>query len=355
MVYFAQYMNQKTKIVLVLSFIAIAVAMFFLLKDKDRKIVDVSNIEVDFDIIRYDRIFFEKLNPQNLIETLHQLRDEDTTFFDFYTIQVMRFGKISDTVGPVSLSIYEFLTNEHVKELRDTIEEKFTDLTPFKKELAEAFKHFKYYYPELPLPAVYTINTEFSYNAVMLDSSVLALALDMYLGKEYPFYYSFDFPYYIIRRFETEFMVPNAMEVLYNEYFAPDDFRETDAMIHAMIENGKKLYFKECMQPRKPKHLLIGYTKEQLKWCQNEEGEIWRHYNELDLFYSKDYMEHRRHVNDGPSTVGMPPESPGNVGSWVGWQIVNNYMKNAGENVTLRELLKTKPEVILAKSKYKPK
>jgi len=60
-------------------------------------------------------------------------------------------------------------------------------------------------------------------------------------------------------------------------------------------------------------------------------------------------------VNDGPSTVGMPPESPGNVGSWVGWQIVTNYMKNAGENVTLQELLKTKPDVILAKSKYKPK
>jgi hypothetical protein len=355
MVYFAQYMKQKIIIAFLAAALIFAALWFLLFQGKDSKIVDVSHIEVEFDITRYDRIFFEKLDPEDLIPTLHQLRDEDTTFFDFYTIQVMRFGRISDTVGPVSLSIYEFLTNEYVQGLRDTIEDRFSDLTPFKKELTDAFRHFIYYFPELPLPEVYTINTEFSYNVVMLDSSVLAVALDMYLGKEYPFYYSFDFPYYLIRRFEPEYMVPNAMEVIYNEYFGPDDFRETDALIYAMIENGKKLYFLECMQPRKPKHLLIGFTKEQLKWCKKEEGEIWRHYNELDLFYSKDYMEHRRHVNDGPSTIGMPPESPGNVGSWVGWQIVNNYMKNAGDNVTLQELLKTKPEVILAKSKYKPK
>lgn len=323
---------------------------------KDTKIIDVSGIELEIDIVRYDEIFFEALDTNNLIPSLFQLREQDTLFFDFYTQQVMRFGKISDTVGPVSISIEEFLTNKHVVELRDTIKEKFPSIDPFKNELTKAFKHFKYYFPKLPLPQVYTINSELSYNAVMLDSSILAIALDMYLGKDFPFYYSFDYPFYIINRFEKDNMVPNAMEVLYNEYFGSTNWQSsTPPLVHAMINNGKKLYFLECMQPKKAKHLLIGYSPEELKWCKKEEAEIWKFYNELDLFYSKDFMEHKRHVNDGPMTNGMPQESPGNVGSWVGWQIVNQYMKNMGDKTDLPTLLNTPAEEILAKSKYKPR
>jgi len=346
---------KKIFIYIALILTTITIVWLLIFNNKDTKIIDVSQIDLQIDITRYDKIFFEKNNPDNLIASLQSLRAEDSLFFDFYTIQVMNFGKISDTVGPVLYSIKEFLTNEAVFDLRDTVNYKFENLNKFSKELTEAFKHFKYYFPNKSLPKVYIINSEFSYNAVMLDSTILALALDMYLGQNYPYYYSFDFPYYIIKRFEQEYMVPNCMEVIYNEYFGPDDMRETEALVYAMIENGKKLYFLECMQPKKPKHILIGFSKEQYKWCQKEEPEIWKFYNEMDLFYSKDYMEHRRHANDGPTTLGMPPEAPGNVGSWVGWQIVNQYMKNAGENVSLQELLKTKPETILAKSKYKPK
>lgn len=332
--------------------------LFFLvfISCKDTKIIDVSDIEVELDIIRYDQIFFDEIEISNLNESLIKLRNQDSLFFDFYTQQIMRFGVVSDTIGPVELSIEEFLTNEYVAELRDTIQAKFPTIEPLKNELTEAFKHFKYYFPNLSIPQVYTINSELSYNAVMLDSSILALALDMYLGKDFPFYYSFDYPLYIINRFEKENMVPNAMEVIYNEYFGSVNWESsTPPLIHAMINNGKKLYFLECMQPKKEKHFLIGYSPEELKWCESEESEIWKFYNEQDLFYSKDFMEHKRHVNDGPMTNGMPQESPGNVGSWVGWQIVNQYMKNMGDRTDLPSLLNTPAEEILAKSKYKPR
>lgn len=340
--------------VTILLFVSLVVWLL-IFNSKDTKNIDISKIDLNIEVTRFDQIFDDQVNSSELNNSLLMLRQQDSIFFDFYTVQVMNFGKISDTVGPVLWSIEEFLTNEAVADLRDTINYKFENINPFTKELTEAFKHFKYYFPEKSIPKVYTINSEFSYNVVMLDSTLLAVALDMYLGQDYPYYYSFDFPNYIIKRLEREYMVPNCMEVIYNEYFGPDDMRETEALIYAMIENGKKLYFLECMQPKKQKHILIGFSKEQYNWCQKEEADIWKFYNEMDLFYSKDYMEHRRHAKDGPTTLGMPPEAPGNVGSWVGWQIVNQYMKNAGENVSLQELLLTKPETILAKSKYKPK
>ncbi|MGB1247250.1 MAG: hypothetical protein ACPG4Z_00085 [Chitinophagales bacterium] len=322
-------------------------------KEND-KVIDISSVDLTLDIHRYDRIFFEA-DTLKLLSSLESIRAKDSTFFDFYTIQMMNFGAIDDTLQPVLAGLNHFFTNPYVQGLYDTVQNHYPDNTIFEQELTDAMRHFNYYFPEKEIPEIYTTITEFSYNAASYDSTYLIFGLDMYLGKDYMYYTSFDFPLYMINRFSPEFLVPNGMEVMYNLYFGPDMMAETDALLHAMIENGKKLYFLECMMPLKERNLLIGYTPEQLAWCEQEEDEIWRFYNEHDLFYSKNYMEHKKHVNDGPFTAGMPDGAPGNVGSWVGWQIVNQYMKNADGMISLTQLLDTDAETIMTKSKYKPK
>jgi hypothetical protein len=322
--------------------------------NKNTKKIDVSAIELNLDVDRFDQSFF-KADTMNLFNSLNVLRNEDSLFFDFYTINVMRFGRISDSVTPTMLDLDHFFTNPYVLGLYDTIQKDYPNLDALNDELTEALKHFKYYYPNKKIPKFKTIISEFGYNVVALDTNYIAIALDMYLGKDYMYYGSFDFPYYIVQRFEPEYIVPNVSEVLFNAFYAPNELAETEALIHAMIEKGKKYYFMECLQPEKDKHLLIGYTEKQYKWCAGAEGEIWKFYNEHDLFYSKNYMEHTRHISDGALTVGMPEGAPGNVGSWVGWQIVNQYVEKADGDISLKELLATPPATILAKSNYKPK
>lgn len=322
--------------------------------NKNTKIIDLNSSNLEISIDRFEKKF-ESLDTNNLIVSLNTLRDEDTLFFDMYTIQMMRFGKVSDTMSPVIISIKEFLANENVRELYDSVAVSFEDIDPIKAELTEAFKYFQYYFPNKQLPKVSTVVSEFGYNAVTFDSTYLVFGLDMYLGKNFKYYSSFDFPFYIIKRFEKQYMVPNAMEVIYLEYFGRNELQETKALVYEMIEKGKKLYFLESMMPKKEKNILIGYTKEQLKWCEDSESDIWAFYNEKDLFYTKNYMEHKKHIDDGPKTAGMPSEAPGNVGSWVGWQIVNQYMKNADGSISLEQLLHTDAETIMNKSKYKPK
>ena len=343
------------KAISILILVILFTGLYFLFNNniKNSKKVDVSDIEVQVDINRYDRAFMS-VDTNNLIASLRQLQKEDTTFFNFYTNQMMRFGVLTDTVSPVTLGIEEFLTNPYVHELYDTVQEFHGELEGFDQELEEAFKHFKYYFPNKHIPKVYTVISEFSYNAVTLDTLIIALGLDLYMGKHYKYYGSFDFPFYLINRFEEEYMVPNCMEVLYKAHFDNNSFAATDALIYTMIQNGKKLYFMECMQPMKPKNILVGYSKEQLIWCEQNAMEVWNFYNEKDLFYSKDYMEHKRHVTDGPMTAGMPNEAPGNVGSWIGWQIVNKYMEDAKGQITLEEMLLTEPADILNRAGYKP-
>jgi len=62
-----------------------------------------------------------------------------------------------------------------------------------------------------------------------------------------------------------------------------------------------------------------------------------------------------KYVNDGPTSSGMPAESPGNVGSWVGWQIVRAFMQQH-PGFSLQKLMDIEDgQYILSKSKYKPK
>jgi len=50
----------------------------------------------------------------------------------------------------------------------------------------------------------------------------------------------------------------------------------------------------------------------------------------------------------------MPDASPGNIGAWVGWQIVKKYV--AGHSgMTITEVMHMPVRVLFEQSKYKPK
>jgi uncharacterized protein YjaZ len=46
-------------------------------------------------------------------------------------------------------------------------------------------------------------------------------------------------------------------------------------------------------------------------------------------------------------------ESPGRIGTWIGWQIVRSFMTN--NEVSLQQMLKMDAKELFDKSKYKPK
>ena len=67
----------------------------------------------------------------------------------------------------------------------------------------------------------------------------------------------------------------------------------------------------------------------------------------------------KRHFdNDGFRDIiitnGFPKESPGNIGKFIGWNIVKSYMSNHKE-VTLEQLMNEKSmQKIFDESRYKP-
>lgn len=300
-------------------------------KNKNEKAVEA--IPLDVQVIRFDKIFFETA-PKDLPKVKKE--------FPFF------FPEGNDD------SVWlEKMQNPLWRELYTEVQNKFSDFNPYKKQLVDVLKRIKYNFPKVQVPKkVYTIISEMDYtNKVIYADSLMIISLEMYLGKEHKFY---QFPNYIKQNFEPRQLLPDVVESFARRQVMPA--RENN-FLSAMIYAGKGLYLKDVLLDEEyTDEEKMGYTLEQLKWCEENEDYIWRYFIEGQLLYSDDQKLIPRFVSPAPFSkfyLEIDNESPGRVGAWIGWQIVRSYMKN--NEVSLPQLMKTPAKEIFEKSNYKPK
>jgi hypothetical protein len=176
----------------------------------------------------------------------------------------------------------------------------------------------------------------------------------MYLGPSYRFYSTLEppLPVYLRSRMDRAFLVSDAMKGWAQSDYSIDESR--GRMIDFMISNGRIIYYLDKIVPDVDDTIKTGYTGKQLEWCKMNERRIWSFFIDNKLLFSIDPNLMNKYVNDGPTTNGFPKESPGNIGQFIGWKIVQSYMKNHTE-ITLRKLMEEKDMVkIFNESKYKP-
>jgi hypothetical protein len=330
------------------------------LYDKDKKQVDVSGINAPITIMRFDKEVGE-LDADNLAARQIELRNKYDRFYDTY---ISRFA-LSHGVPPDSVELVwdhatlTFVGDYYVKKLQTVINNTYGNTDDVDKSLEDALKHVRFYFPRNQLPErVYTINSLFGMtSAIMVDSSTLVVPLDNYLGANSSYYDSVEgIPQYLRKEMSREYIARDCISAYYATYYGRDYINSELPVIEAMVEAGMHMYFLEMMLPDAPDSLLMGWTQKQTEWCANSEASIWSFYNEKDILYKNNFQDKKRNLDKSPTTIGMPAESPGNVGTWLGWQIVRSFMKNSGGKVTLTDLLtKYSPAQIIATAKYKPK
>ena len=89
----------------------------------------------------------------------------------------------------------------------------------------------------------------------------------------------------------------------------------------------------DAILPNKSDAIKIGYTEEELTWCENSEVNIWEILINEELLYSKDRKKIAQFTANGPFTKGLPEESPSMVGVWIGWQMVRDYVEDTGVSI----------------------
>ncbi|HEY4618696.1 MAG TPA: gliding motility lipoprotein GldB [Flavobacterium sp.] len=291
----------------------------------------IAEMPVEIKVERFDKIFFET-QP----EDLNKVKKEYPFFFPAGNEDAVWLNKMQDPLW---------------QELYGEVQKKYANFDPVQSQFVGLFKHIKYYFPETKTPKVITVISEMDYNnKVIYADSLVIVSLEMYLGKEHKFY---QFPEYIKQNFEQRQIMPDVVSSFFKFKTAPN---QNKSLLSNMIYAGKELYLKDKLLPDYGDADKMGYTAEQIKWCQENESYMWRYFIEKELLYSDDQKLIPRFINMAPFSkfyLEIDNESPGRVGAWVGWQIVRSYMEN--NKVSLQQLLNTNVKEIFEKSKYKPK
>jgi hypothetical protein len=310
--------------------------------NKDRLKVDLSDINIpQVTIHRYDKDLFA-IPLDGLRNGLAAIQSQ---YLFFLGTDLNDTSKLSDMRG--------YLMNPRNIDFYHAVRQKFNDLTPIEKDLTEAFRHIKYYFPDVEIPRVYSYISGGDYeNPVQLADSVMIIALDTYLGTDFKPYLSDGVSLYKAQRMTPDHIVPDCMRSVLDK-IAPASM-STNTFLDQIVDSGKRLYLLDAFMPDIAGNLKIDYTPEQFSWISKNESHVWSAIIENRMLYSSDGQTLRVFLADGPFTTSFGKESPPRLGEWIGWQIVKSYMNNHPE-ITLKQLLlKNDAQEILTQSGYKP-
>jgi hypothetical protein len=322
---------------------------------KSREKPDVSGIHLDAKLMRFDKDLFD-FTTKDYDQQVAFMQTKYGPVFDFYVDHfVIGPHPAGDTTNVQHDAILKFLSDSYIRRIQDSINFHFANTSDVEQDLTQALKYYKYYFPQAVIPKVVAVNSGFALGAFTYGKDLLAVGLDLYMGPNNIDYDSAGIYQYLQHKMRREYIARNSMEVLYNLNFGGDDMERGETLIEGMVEKGKKMYFLSYVLPDAPDSMIVGYTDKQTKWCEANEYEIWKFLNDKDMLYKNNYMDQKRYLDEGPTTPGMPAGAPGNIGTWIGLQIVNKFMNETDHKISIQDLIvKYDAKAILNKAKYRP-
>ncbi|MEO7984458.1 MAG: hypothetical protein ABI688_10290 [Bacteroidota bacterium] len=325
---------------------------------KKKGIPDVSDIKVDLQLQRFDRDFFA-IDTNNIMPGLQELNKKYPSVTGIFLQNILGLDSGSAIAG-----VKNFIRLSD--SLRDRVNTVFKNTNDIEKDLKKAFQFVKYYFPNYPVPPVVTIagpvdamaQSESGPTPDFLGPDFLGISLQFYLGKNFsvysdPFFIDNVAPAYRSRRFSKEYITSDVMQLVINDLFP--DKSGSKALIEQMVEKGKRWYLADQFLPTTPDSIKTGYTQKQLDWCNQNEGLIWSYLVKNEDLHSLNPTIIQVYIGESPFTQGFSQElSPGNMGQWIGWQIIKKYI-SSHPGIKPGELMRLEAQKIVNEAKYKPK
>jgi hypothetical protein len=313
--------------------------------------VNTSSIKVKVEIKRLEKDLFT-LNPNEITKMIPSLKQKYDGFLQLFSF-VINTGDINEASFGDLLA--RFCTDKQNNDVFNLTMKLYPEVKNIESELQEAFRHYLYYFPGKSVPGVYTCISGFN-NSIITGDSVLGIGLDRYLGADCEYYPRLEIYKYISARMTPRDIVPDC---IYGWGASEWDFSAlkypADNVLTEIIHNGKLKYFEKCMLPETSDEIIFGFTPDQMKFCKNNENQMWQYLIENDLLFKTDQFVIRKLTGEAPFTGYFSKESPGRAAVWLGFRIVESYMiKNPGTDIN--EMMKsTDIQLILEKAKYSPK
>lgn len=308
---------------------------------------DIEQVEVE--IVRFDSAQLA-VRPDSTKQDIEQLYTDYEVFMPIFVEGIL--GLPTEDTAYLCEMYAQFLTDTIMgfAQTNAKAQVMFANMDSLQQALNNGFSRLHYLYPEWELPTLYLFVSGFN-SSVMYYEDIMGVGVDMYLGSEYLYYNQVVYDY----QKQTMRKACIACDVMrtYLAYNIPYKSKY-NRLLEQMIFRGKQLFLLSQLLPNEPYWEVIGYSKEQWDWCVKYEQAIWNRIMEKKDLFKTESMVLSSYINDGPFTAEVTQDSPGRLGQWVGWRIVESYMRN-NKSVTLLELInETDAQKILEQSFYKP-
>lgn len=323
-------------------------------QDSRADLPEVSNIEVVVEVRRFEQDLFD-LAPQLAEEDWDGLQIKYPVFLPLFVDKVLGMeGQLITDKDRIKF-LEGFINFPELVKLRETIEDQYGDFSELEESFKQAFKYYKYYFPDAEIPSITTYLSEYNIAAFIYGQNQLAVGLDFFLGADYPYREKNpnnpSFSDYLTQNFTRDYLVSKTMSALIEDLVG---YGPSNTLLEMMIQEGKKLFLLDQVLPTESDTVIMEVGRQEWEWLTQNEFNIWAFFLEEELLYESEWRKIRKYVEYSPNSPGMPEEAPGRTGAFIGWKIIQQYMKRHSA-LTLQDLLKIQDaQLILSESRYRP-
>ena len=307
--------------------------LFFLIVISTLSCNDSNNHDLEIELERFEDIFFA-----SDINSLNNVKNDFPFLFPAQFEDQIWIDRLTDTIQ---------------NEIYNEVKKSFSDFSSQKNSVQDFYGNYLKYDLSYKIPRVITLTTDVDYRKkIILTESLLLIGLDNYLGENHFFYTSF--PKYIQSTFNKENIIIDIAKEYAKEAVIKEK-ADNYTFIEKIINQGKILYFTSIMLPKEEPSKIIGYSSLDFQWALENEKDIWSNFSENNYLFKSDINLETRFIKLAPFSkfyLSIDNQSPSMIGKYIGWQIVQSFMKN--NSLSLNELVQSNPMYIYNNSKYKP-
>lgn len=305
--------------------------------------VDASKEAFDTEFVNLHNVIYhaDSVELMKKDQDFRQSMDEIYAYFRGYC---MRIGDVKDTAFYRSIQLYRA---DSIMQLVDQdILSKFASTKDIEDNLKSGFQHLKYHFEDAKQPKhIVFLNSNFT-ASIWSTNEEIGIGMERYLGPENRVVRNLDptvIFQWIKEGMRKEFIERDAIQSWVETHIIEE---EDGNLAQEIIRMGKVYYLVEAAFPKFPKHIVLRYSEEQLKWAEENEFAFWKYLGDEKLLFETNERNSTNMLQPGPTTSGLPiPGSPDRMGAYLGWKMIHSYMDQ--NEISLKELLEVPYNKIL--------
>jgi hypothetical protein len=316
----------------------------------ERPDLPIADVDLRMEIGRLDQDVFHTA-PDSMEVMSRKAYAEYGDFYRTYIEDILQGVPLEDPRLVAVLG--RFVNDPDWSSAQKAVDSVFGDMEAERIAFENAFKRLKVLFPDSITPRIIAFNSGYNFGIFPTDS-VLGIGLEWFIGTEHPVigYLAPDaFPQYVKGRMRPAMLVPSAVKGWLLVHYTRD-IQGADLLTN-LVETGKVMALLDELLPDTDDTLKFAFSQEQLDWCRRNEHAIWKDIVTKDQLFSRKAEDIGRWMNDGPFTSGLPRESPGHLGEWIGHRMVSAY-RDDEPGITWAQLMAMEDPRISLKS-YKPR